>query len=457
MEFFVYDLIFLFLFLVFVVVFLVKNKASLKREGLIFLYRAKWGMNLIDYIGEKYTKTLHFLKYVSISLGFVLMGTMIYLLWKNLYLYIKIPELSQIIKAPPIAPLIPYFPKLYGMESLFPPFYFTYFLIALGIVAITHEFSHGIFMRLFNIKIKSTGLAFFGPFLGAFVEEDKNSFTKKNNLGQMSVLSAGAFANIITAIVFFLVLIAFFYISFSPGGYSFNTYTYSFIPINESEITNQTLGNLTIVYYQNSTYYLDGFLRQQLGKNLSNIAAYDNTPAVISGLTGTIIKIDKKRISNQNSLKDFMSNSSPGQRVLVVTDDGKQLKEYNFTLAKNPIDPTKGYLGVGFLSTNPSGIFARFISLLKFKDPSTNYVPRYDGSFAYFIYYLFWWVALISALVGLFNMLPLGILDGGRFFYLAVLSITKSKKISEYSFKIISALILFVFLFLTLIWFVRLF
>jgi membrane-associated protease RseP (regulator of RpoE activity) len=34
------------------------------------------------------------------------------------------------------------------------------------------------------------------------------------------------------------------------------------------------------------------------------------------------------------------------------------------------------------------------------------------------------------------NMLPVGIFDGGRFFYLAVWGLTKNKKIGERAFKV---------------------
>jgi len=70
------------------------------------------------------------------------------------------------------------------------------FIVALAIVAIAHEFSHGVFMKLFKVKIKSTGLVFLGPILGAFVEEGKSSFHKKGKLEQMTVLGAGVFKSL---------------------------------------------------------------------------------------------------------------------------------------------------------------------------------------------------------------------------------------------------------------------
>lgn len=453
----IYDLIFLVLFVIGVTYFLYSHKHNLKREGWMFLYRTKLGMEAIDYVGDKYKKTLHVLKYFSIITGFVLMIAMLYLLWKNLYIYISVPEITQIVKAPPIAPLIPYFPKLYGMESFFPPFYFAYFIIALAIVAVSHEFSHGIFMRLFKIKIKSTGFAFLGPFLGAFVEEDKNSFTKKNVIGQMSVLSAGAFANIVFAIILFFIMVIFFYSSFSPSGYAFNTYSYSILPKNETVFTDIGQDNLTIVLYKNQTYYLDNLLRNQISMNLTYIAAYEDAPAINMGLVGVITQINDKKIRNQEDLQEFLIKSHPGDKITIKTLLNKQTKQYNTTLAKHPLNNSMGFLGIGYLKTSSTGIISNFISLLNFKDPSVYYTPRYDGDFVNFVYYLLWWTALINALVGLFNMLPLGILDGGRFFYLAILGITKSEKISKNTFKISSAIIFAIFILLTLIWFMRMF
>jgi membrane-associated protease RseP (regulator of RpoE activity) len=57
------------------------------------------------------------------------------------------------------------------------------------------------------------------------------------------------------------------------------------------------------------------------------------------------------------------------------------------------------------------------------------------GDFGIFIYNLLWWIVIINISVALMNMLPLGIFDGGKFFYLSVLAITRSKKASEIAYK----------------------
>jgi membrane-associated protease RseP (regulator of RpoE activity) len=458
-AFFVYDLVFLGLFILFVILFLYKNRRNLQTEkflGLpVFLYRAKWGMKAIEKVGQKSAKVLHIVKYFSIALGFVLMAGILYVIGKSVYIYAAFPQITQIIKAPPVAPLIPYFPQIFGVESFFPPFYFTYFIIALAIVAIVHEFSHGIFMRLYKIRIKSTGFAFFGPFLGAFVEEEKKQFVKKSNIGQMSVLSAGVFANIVFALIFFLLLAGFFYVSFEPAGYIFNSYSYSVIPAAAISIGNQT-GDFSEIFYQNKSYFLDERLRTQLDRNLSMIAAYDDAPAFRAGLKGAITEINGAKITSSESLREFISMTSPGDEIIVKTIESGEIKSYNIILGENPSNSSRGYLGVANLPLQREGIISAFLNLFSFKNPSIYYAPSYDGDFVIFIYDLLWWVMIINFLVALFNMLPLGILDGGRFFYLAVLSVTKSEKFSAAAFRFVSMLIGFAFLLLIFFWLIAL-
>ena len=140
------------LFVIFSAVFLYVNRKNLSKDGPFFLYKTKWGIKLIDYVGNKYKRTLKALSYFSIGIGYILMAGMLYLLIQTVYVYLTSP-ISKMIKAPPIAPLIPYFPKLFGLQSFFPPFYFIYFIVSILIVATVHEFSHGIFAKRFGVII----------------------------------------------------------------------------------------------------------------------------------------------------------------------------------------------------------------------------------------------------------------------------------------------------------------
>ncbi len=223
-SFLFYDLGFLIVFSLGVWWFLRNRREELSREGWMFMWRTQYGVHAMSWFTKKFGFVMRKMKWLVVGLGGVLMGCMIWMLGQTVAIYLLYPEITKLIKAPPIAPLIPYFPRLFGMESFFPPFYFTYFIVALAIVAIAHEFSHGIFMRLFRIKIKSTGLVFLGPILGAFVEQSEKSMKSKSKLNQMTVLGAGVFANVLVALLFYFLYVGFFFTSFAASGYIFNSY-----------------------------------------------------------------------------------------------------------------------------------------------------------------------------------------------------------------------------------------
>lgn len=143
-----WDLLLMGLFLAFVVTFLIRRRRKIKRDGLLYLYHTKWGINWIDKVGTKYKKTLKVLSHFAVWLGYILMAGMVYLFGRIVYLYAFHGDAlkSSMNGLPPIAPLIPYLPQMFKLSFL-PPFYFTYWIIALAIIAITHEFFHGIFAK----------------------------------------------------------------------------------------------------------------------------------------------------------------------------------------------------------------------------------------------------------------------------------------------------------------------
>ena len=382
------------------------------------------------------------------------------------YTYIARPEIVDVIKAPPIMPLIPYFPQIFGVQSFFPPFYFIYFLVAIIIVAFAHEFAHGIYMRLYKIRIKSTGIAFLGPILGAFVEQDEKDMQKKPAIQQMTVLGAGVFANLVLALIFFLLLVGFFSVAFAPAGYVFSSYAFTEIPIdsigeigdsyeNMDFIFNSKEGkaNLTKVEVMGRNYFLVSELVPQIS-NLSGrlVYVFDDAPAINTGLKGVVKEIDGSMITGQESLAEFLERKNPGDSILIKTFIEDEEMEYEIILEGHPLHKDKAYLGVG--SAGPvTGGFRRILSIfVNFKNPSTYYEAVWNEEVAYFIYNLLWWVAIINFFVALFNMLPVGILDGGRFFFLTVKGITKSEKVGQKAFKAATWFILLLFILMILSW-----
>src|SRR5271157_4861565 len=173
------------------------------------------------------------------------MAGMLYLVGEIVWLYVFNANAVRAIKIPPITPLIPYLPQIFNLNFL-PPFYFTYWIVIIAIIAVTHEFAHGIFAARNKIKIKNTGFGFFPfflpIFLAAFVELDEKKMAEKKTFDQLSVLSAGTFANVLTGIFFFVILIIFFSLAFAPAGVSFDAYPSALV--NMSSIT--AIGNISL-------------------------------------------------------------------------------------------------------------------------------------------------------------------------------------------------------------------
>jgi membrane-associated protease RseP (regulator of RpoE activity) len=441
-----------------------------------FLYKTQNGIKAMDYISKKYSKILHVLKYFSISLGYILMIGVLYLLGRTVYLYVRHPLLiTRLIKAPPLAPVIPYFPRLFGLESFFPPFYFTYFILALSIVAIVHEFSHGIFARLYKLRIKSTGVLFLGPILGAFVEQDEKQMEKVSKVGQMSILSAGVFANIIVAGIFLLLWMGIFSLAFIPSGTVFDGYATSIVGVNtismvggintnnpsnnaliniieENDLTTDlvlsTDGgslNFTKITANGKSYFMTtGLLKEQLNLNTSEIILYGDYPAINTGLKGIIVGLDENEVKTYKDLSNILENYNPGDKVKIKTSYNGEILEYNLVL--DDLDG-RAFIGIG-VNTNK----ARNIedTLAFFKSPYTKYEIK--SEFLEFLYYLVFWIFLINLLVAFFNMLPFAILDGGRFFYLTIWGITKNEKIAKKIYKWIGMLILFSLILMMFIW-----
>jgi len=469
MNFVAIDIILLVIFVIFISSFLYMKRKNLKKEGLLFLYKTTWGIKLINRIGKKYKKTLKFLSYVSIGIGYILMASMLYLFGKIIYIYIAYPSIVRAIKIPPITPLLPYLPQAFKLDFL-PPFYFTYWIIILALIAITHEFMHGIFMRRYNIKIKSTGFGFFPfffpIFLAAFVEQDENSMKKSSPFKQMAVLAGGTFANVLTAILFFGIMCIFFITAFAPAGVVFNTYSYSIVGIagitsmNNISLENATYENilnlskeegLNEIEYKNKTYLINKIgLEEQKGATVY-IALYDNLPAIRAEIDGAIIKINDTKIKDWNSFDEEILKYSPNDNITITTKEDDLIKDYEIMLGEDSDNSEKAVIGIAYVEQKSKGFIRQIVDKLSsFKKKYIHYEPKFEA--VIFIYDLLWWIVLISISIALMNMLPMGLFDGGRFFYLTILSLTKSKKKAELWFKISTNFLLFLFLLLMVLW-----
>lgn len=461
MKFWHLDLIFLVIFCLFLFFFLRSKRKKIKREGLLFLYKTKAGINFIEKAAKKLKKILPFLGWISIFCGFLMMFLCVYLLIKTVILMTRIP-----LDVPPILPLVPYLPQAFKLPL--PPFYFFYWIIIIVVIGITHEFSHGIFAIKNNVKIKSTGFGFLGPFLAAFVEPDEKQLAKKSKKAQLEIFSAGSFSNLVFAIIFLLLLHFFLIIAYKPAGILF---TFAYSPVNVSEIKSihnysfEEFLNLSEkeikkipeeileVKTENKSYYLDKKLAEELVmskrviKKYGKIIAYEATPAFEAKLKGGLISIEGQEVKKAEDVSRILENYKPGDKIKIKTSEG----EYLVTLAKHPYNESKGYLGIAFPKIEGTNkIIASLTS--PFFNPEINVKARGNEKLSVFFRDLFFWLSLVCFFVAIFNMLPLGFLDGKKMLVSFFLLITKSKKKTLLLISIVSYFLLFILSLMLLLW-----
>lgn len=322
---------------------------------------------IIIIIGALIVIPLKALGYISITVGFLGMAFTLLFLVKSSYSLFFVPE------APPgLAPVLPGV----SIEGL-PKLSFWHWIISILIVAVIHEFCHGIFSRLIKVRIKSTGFAFLGPILAAFVEPDEKQLSKKKTSEQLQVFSVGPFSNIILAIIILLSLI------------------FVFSPIASAMVD------------------IKGVEINSIDENMQISKTRISDKDIIRTING--VKID-----DINKIKIVLSDFKPGDKVKVMTDKG----EYEVELGKSKDD--KPILGV-----NIAGYDTEVKEKYKFIHPIYLWIGM-----------LLFWLFNISFGVGLFNLLPLGPVDGGRMFYACALFFTKDKSKATKILTFMSLLIL---------------
>jgi len=332
------------------------------------MYRTKFGLSFMDKLSKKYRKTLIFLGYAGIVIGFLGMALLSFSLVQNLYTLFTTPD-----AAPGVGLVLPF--KVKG--AFFVPFF--YWIISIFIIALVHEYAHGVIARAHNIKVKSSGFAFLGILIpiipAAFVEPDEKALRKRPYKQQLSVFAAGPFANILLA---FIVLgLSIFVLSPIIGG--------------------MVDTNIEIL----------DFIEND-GKSPTKSAGV--------GIGESILEIDGILITNAKDLSDVLGDKGPRSTIKLKTD----VSTYSITLAENPDDKNVGFLGVSLQQE------------LKVKDSfKTRYGSIIPNIFLWIVG-LFRWLIILNLGIGLFNLVPIGPLDGGRMMQLALRKYFNEKKADKY-------------------------
>ncbi|HPD82174.1 MAG TPA: M50 family metallopeptidase, partial [Candidatus Pacearchaeota archaeon] len=251
------------------------------------------------------------------------------------------------------------------------------------------------------------------------------------------------------------------------AGAQFNTYSYSAVAlssitgINEVYLPDPTYSKIISLSKEegynkirtnNKTYLItkEG-LENQEKTSSDYLILYENAPAINAELNGAIISVNNIKINGWDELGEQILKYSPGDKITLTTIVNKEIKDYEIILGENPDNLDEPYLGIGYAEQKRTGILGKLVqNLSSFKKQHVYYEPEFGA--AEFIYDFLWWIAMISLSVALVNMLPMGIFDGGRFFYLTILSLTKSEKKAERWFKISTNFLLLLLLILMVFW-----
>lgn len=323
----------------------------------VVMYRDKFGLDTMDFWARKARSFFRILGYLGIVAAFVGMAFIC------IELIIKTFELFTAQAVPSVQPVLP----IQADGVFYVPF--LYWVLSIFVVAVVHEFGHGVIARVHKIPLKSTGFAFLSfivPVLpAAFVEPDETTLMHRAAKERLSVYAAGPFANILVGLLFLCILLCIAPLSaamFEPAGVEVSSFT----------------------------------------KDSSAAAA-----GLEKGMV--IVEVDDKKVKTVDDLKLVVSDLPVDDVVVVDTLEKK------FTFNPNIVDD-KAMLGVRVRAHHK---------------PKLTFVDKYPEWLAHVFRWfagLFSWIFLLNIGIGLFNLLPIGPLDGGHMSRVALTSMFKNRK-----------------------------
>lgn len=307
---------------------------------ILLMYRTDRFKGFIDKVAKKAPRFWKWYMNIGIVICFISMAVMVVVL---------IQSLGTVLKTPSVSILLP------GVQIPGSPIFIPFIsgFIALILLIIVHEFSHGILARVEGIDIKSMGLLLFIILPGAFVEPDDEQIEKSSRLSKLRIYGAGSMANIVLAIIALLIFAA--------------------------------IANFAVP-----------LAYDQQGVEITDVVK--DSPAVGNLQKGMIVtSINDHKVTNATSYSSAISTLKPNTTAHITTNKGT----YTFKLGENPNNKSVGYMGIRaqqhlVLKENVKDTYGDVLpwAILSLED-------------------LFKWIYFINLSVGLFNLLPMKPLDGG--------------------------------------------
>ncbi len=377
-----------FLFVVFLSIFLFVKRKKVEIQGsfpflYMILYKTSFGLDKMKEWSRKHPKIFSFLSRYSIFIGISGIFVSIFMMIWGVFYIVK----NNIGSGGGL--VLPIQTKS-GMNGVIPIFYvpFWYWILALFVLVVVHEFAHGVIAEKHRVKVKSSGFAFGALLLpimpAAFVEPDEKKLKKAKPITQIAVFGAGSASNFLFGFLFLLVwmflLVPFVTSTMTTGGIFFSNV------MNQSGLNN----------YNVSSGYLVG---------INNFTDKNNM----------LVKI-----------QNFSVNQTINVTIRNLNNVTKTYTIKTFADKRNSSRAMIGISGIHFILKDKKG-FERL------------------GNLPLYIEKLFYYLWILNLGIGIMNLLPLWITDGGQI--TRVLLETKLKKklaISIYNYISIFSLILII-------------
>jgi membrane-associated protease RseP (regulator of RpoE activity) len=266
---------------------------------------------------------------------------------------------------------------------------------------VVHEGCHGFVSEAHGLKLKTVGVGMFTLIPLAFVNPDEKKLIKAPKKVQLSIFAAGPFANLVTAGVVLLL------------------FTFLLIPITANNFEAKGIYVTDVGPEWHCKYFSSHF---------ECPAEY---PVEEAGLRKgeVIIGLNGQRTENITSFVVELNKLKPEQKISLMLED----RSIELTTSENIKNTSKAYLGLN-LKQN-----------IQLKEDSENKYGKLPW-LALYISQLFYWLFALNIGIGLINLLPLGIVDGGRMVSIA-LSKVKNKRLAAKLFFFITMFSLFVLIF----------
>ena len=252
----------------------------------------------------------------------------------------------------------------------------TYFLLSIPIVLIIHEGAHGIVATLEKIKIKTGGFAIFIALFAGFVEPDEDEFNNAKKISKLRVIGAGATSNVIFAFALGLILLT-------------NPLFAIILPEPILSFFYDSPDGVLVLSI------IEGSGAEQAGMQPNDIITAINGVPVVTPLDFRKVEL------------------TPGETVTVTVLRGEQELQLPVVITPSPDDLERGLIGI--MRDNA----------FSYK-PVLNFIEWNNPQLSFFLL----WLWMISFFIGIINMLPLPILDGGKFIHSIIVDKISEKRVN---------------------------